>query len=476
MSTALRDAAEAGAAVLRRAVAGGDLPGAAFAVGQSDVGPVLLDAFGVADVATGRAVSAATPFCLASTTKPIATTTLAALWDLDVLDVDSPVTDLVPEFRVAHWSDRPPTLREVASHTAGLGPHHRFFYADERAPVPVEDAVRSLARPTLPVGAQWRYSNLGYGVLQLAMERASGESMESLVQRHVYSPLGMAQSSWGGTEGPPGAAARHLTMGDTYPGYVTDHPPASEAWASVADLLRFGLAHARSALLSPAAHELIAQPFAPRQADGAAYALGWVTRDYGDVRVLIHGGRMGGVGAHLTVVPSLGIVVAAVANIETDRLSEAVAAVLGAVVPQYEPPPAASPWQVGAAHPLVAGRWEGFAALGDDTLPVVLDTLGARITLQVSGRTTDVVMPHLQPDAVLGHAAMAIEHPLAPTGSICHLDAVPMRLADGRPTGLREGERPDVVIGSLVSAQYPGPGRERQGDAVSAAMWLERVE
>jgi len=475
MSSDLLDAAEAGAVVIRGAVAAGELPGAAFAVGNSEAGAVFLGAWGVADAKSGREVSADTQFCLASTTKPIAASALAALWERGVLDLDAPVTDLVPEFSSSLWSDRPPSVREVASHTAGLGPHHRFFYADERDPVPVEHAVSSLARPTLPAGAQWRYSNLGYGVLQLSMQRATGESMESLVRRHVYAPLGMEQSSWGGPEGPHGAAARHLSPGDTYPGYVTDHPPASEGWASVADLLRFGLAHARSSLLSPAAHELMAQPFAPRQPDGAAYALGWVTRDYGDVRLLVHGGRMGGVGAHLTVVPALGIAVAAVANIETDRLSEAVARVLGAVVPRYEPPAAAQSWQVGAAHSLVAGRWEGFAALGDDSLPVVLDTLGSRITLQVAGRTTDVVMPHLQPGAVLGHAAISIEHPLVPEASICHLDARPMCLVDGRPSAPPEGERPDVVVGSLVSAQYPGPGRVRQGDAVSAALWLERA-
>lgn len=475
MSASLRQSAEAGAAVLRGAVAAGELPGAAFAVGHSDLGIVFQDAWGVADARSGRAVSTDTPFCLASTTKPIAATTLAALWELGVLDLDAPVTDLVPEFPAALWPDRAPSVREVASHTAGLGAHHRFFYVDERAPVAVEDAVRSLARPSLPLGTQWRYSNLGYGVLQLAMQRATGASMEALVRRHVYAPLGMEQSSWGGPEGPIGAARRHLTTSDTYPGYVTDHPPASEAWASVTDLLRFGLAQANASLLSPSTHELIAEPFAPRQPDGAAYALGWVTRDFGALRVLVHGGRMGGVGAHLTVVPALGVVVAAVANIETEQLAEAVSTVLRTTVPGYEPPVASSPWKVGAAHDLVAGRWEGVAAYGTDSLPVVLDTLGARITLQVAGGLTDVVMPHLQPDAVRGHAAMSIEHPLVPVGSICHLDAVPMGLVDGRPSMLPEGERPDVVIGSLVSAQYPSPQRSRQGDAVSAALWLERV-
>lgn len=475
IASALHDAAAVGAAVIQRAVADGELPGAAFAVGHAELGAVLVKAFGAADAATGRAVSPRTPFCLASTTKPIATTVLAALCDLGLIDLDDAISEFVPEFLDPLWDTRPPTVREVATHTAGLGPHHRFFYDDERAPIGVLEAVRTLARPTLPRGGQWRYSNLGYGVLQLAMERAAGSTMADLAHRLVFQPLGMTHSSWGGLLGPDDAAVRHLSPTESYPGYVTDHPPASEAWCSIEDLLSFGLTHAQSSLLPPTTHAMIAEPFAPRQPDGAAYALGWVTREYAGVRILVHGGRMGGVGAHLTVVPALGVVVAALANIETERLAEAVSAVLAATVPQYASPAPGTPWAVGAAHPLLAGRWEGVAQLGDDTLPVVLDTLGERITLRVADSVTDLVMPHLQPDAVLGHAGLVVPHPLAPAASICHLDARPMTMVDGRPTPPQSGERPGVIIGSLVSAQYPGRDRRRQGDAVSAALRLEHV-
>jgi CubicO group peptidase (beta-lactamase class C family) len=471
---ALSDAAAAGAAVLRRAVADGELPGTAFAVGHAERGTVLVDVVGVADASTGRVVSPDTPFCLASTTKPISTTVLAALVERAAIGLDELITDHVPEFLPGLWAARSPTVREVATHTAGLGAHHRFFYEDERHAVPVLEAVRTLARPSLPTGAQWRYSNLGYGVLQMAMERAGGAPMADLVHRFVFEPLTMTASSWGGLHGPEDAAVRHLTTTEPYAGYITDHPCASEAWCSISDLLSFGLAHARGSLLSPTTHALVAEPWAPRQPDGGAYALGWVTREYGGVRVLVHGGRMGGVGAHLTVVPSLGVVVAALTNMETERLAEAVATVLQAVVPQYAPPTPVAPWSTGAAHPLLAGRWEGVAQLADEALPATIDTLGDRITIQVAGVTADLVMPHLQPDGVMGHANLSVPHPLVPAASICHLDAQPMLLVDGTPT-TTIGERPNVIVGSLVSAQYPGPARRRQGDAVSAALMLERV-
>jgi hypothetical protein len=256
---------------------------------------------------------------------------------------------------------------------------------------------------------------------------------------------------------------RHLTVDELYPGYVTDHPPASEAWCSIGDLLQFGLAQARRSLLQPATHDLLAEPSAPLQPDGAAYALGWVTRHYDGHRVLIHGGRMGGVGAHLVVVPSLGLVVAGLANIETERLAEAVGVVLADTVPGYAPPAPQQPWAVGAAHESMRRRWSGVAQLGDDALPAVLDASGERITITVAGATTDLVMPHVQPAMVAGHANLAIDHPLAPVGALCHLDAVPV--GDGSSAARQ-------IVGALTMAQYPGGGRRRQGDAVTAGLYL----
>ena len=479
MITTLRGAAATAVERVRDAIAEGSLPGAAFGVAHVDEGVVVAEALGRADAVDGTPVTLATPFCLASTTKPIAGTVLGALLEARMVSLDDPVRRWVPELPSALFPGPEVDVRAVATHTAGLGVHHRFFYDDERPSVSVAHAVRTLARPALPVGRQWRYSNLGYGVLQLVLERASGESMASLVRRTVFSPLGMHESSWGEPCGPPGAAARHLSAGERYPGYVTDHPSASEAWCSIGDLLAFGLAHARRSLLGSNTHDLLATPSAPPQPDGAAYALGWVTREPDGVRLLIHGGRMGGVGAHLVVVPEAGLVVAGLANAETDRLAEAVGLVLSAARPGYRPPEPVPPWSVGKPPRALARRWEGVVRFGDDDLPVVLDAAADRATLAIGRTTGEVAAPHLQPDAVQGHLLATLEHDLVPSGSICHLDAVPGWLhADGF-VGCDEREEeapPDVIVGALVTAQYPSDVRRRQGDAVSGALLLRAVD
>jgi hypothetical protein len=72
-------------------------------------------------------------------------------------------------------------------------------------------------------------------------------------------------------------------------------------------------------------------------------------------------------------------------------------------------------------------------------------------------------MPHVQPERIAGHAQVAIDHPLAPSGSLVHLDA--LVLGDAAEPAAR-------IVGALTMAQYPGQTRRRQGDAVTAGLSL----
>jgi CubicO group peptidase (beta-lactamase class C family) len=454
----LRQAFERAAGVLAEAVSSGGVPGAACCVAEVG-GATVTTVAGVADVATGRPVTGDTPFCLASTTKPIASLVLGALVDEGRLDLDAPV-ELPPGPLVRRGGVRAPSLREIADHTAGLGVHHRFFYADDRAPVPVGEAIASLARTVWAPGERWSYSNLGYAVLQRELERAGGAPLAELVARVVSGPLGLASFAWGGLDGPVGAAVRYGPDRQPYPGYVTDHPAASEAWCGVEDLARIGLAQLERSLLQPATHDLLVAPSAPRQPDGAAYGLGWVTRRVGSRAqpLWVHAGRMGGVAAHLTLVPDAGVAVAAVADAETDALGRAVAEVVAAVVPGYQPPPAVEGWSTGPAHPRMAHRWRGVADLGGEELPVLLDAAGETMTIAVGGDPVPLVAPHVQPERVAAHANLPAVFALSPRGALAHVDL------------RRHG---DSMAGMITFAQYANERHWRQGDAVSAAVVLD---
>ncbi len=139
-----------------------------------------------------------TIYDLASVSKVVATTTMAMLvYERGELDLDTPVCAVLPEFAAAEVAANDPrrreiTLRMLLLHSSGLPGYERLF---ERART-CEDLVRAaLALPlTADPGTRIEYSDVGFIVLGLALERLAGEPLDSFCQREIFGPLGMAHT------------------------------------------------------------------------------------------------------------------------------------------------------------------------------------------------------------------------------------------------------------------------------------------
>ena len=94
------------------------------------------------------------------------------------------------------------TLLQLATHTSGLprlAPGHIAGAADPYAFLTAEAAEHELRlTPRRPRGVEWDYSNFGFQVLSLALERAAGTAFGSLLEQHVFRPLGMTCSGVAG--------------------------------------------------------------------------------------------------------------------------------------------------------------------------------------------------------------------------------------------------------------------------------------
>jgi serine-type D-Ala-D-Ala carboxypeptidase len=148
-----------------------------------------------------ESLSNATIFDLASLTKPIATTTMAAiLYERGQLELDAPVIGILPEFRSATDPRRDEvTIHMLLSHSSGLPAYEKLFL---KARSRDELLHAALATPlTADPGTRAEYSDIGFILLGLTLERLSGEPLNVFSQREIFGRLAMSNTTFNPPEG-----------------------------------------------------------------------------------------------------------------------------------------------------------------------------------------------------------------------------------------------------------------------------------
>ncbi len=142
----------------------------------------------------------ATLFDLASLTKPIATTTMAMiLYKRGLLELEAPIIGAVPEFLLDSNGAADPrrhevTFRMLLAHSSGLPAYEKLFLK-----APTRDQLL-IAACTMPLeadpGARAAYSDIGFIILGMALERLAGESLDVFSHCEVFGPLGMMNTTF----------------------------------------------------------------------------------------------------------------------------------------------------------------------------------------------------------------------------------------------------------------------------------------
>lgn len=181
--------------ILADAVEQRAFPGAALAAthGGKLVGLKTLGRF-TFDV-TSPSVEAESIFDLASLTKVVATTSMAMiLYERGLLDLEMPVVGILPEFQSEDSRRKEVTFRQLLAHSSGLPGYERLFlwskFKDEL--LHKAFAVPLKHNP----GARAEYSDVGFILLGVALERIAGEPLDRFCQREIFGPLGMSHTSY----------------------------------------------------------------------------------------------------------------------------------------------------------------------------------------------------------------------------------------------------------------------------------------
>jgi CubicO group peptidase (beta-lactamase class C family) len=148
---------------------------------------------------SGRgAVTPSTLFDLASLTKVVATTPMAMLlYERGLLDLDTPVSAIVPEFTQDAKKDprrHEVTLRQLLAHSSGL-PAYEKLYLKTHTRAELLQAAFTTPLATNP-GTRAQYSDIGFILLGTALERLADESLDRFCQREIFAPLAMPNTTF----------------------------------------------------------------------------------------------------------------------------------------------------------------------------------------------------------------------------------------------------------------------------------------
>jgi CubicO group peptidase (beta-lactamase class C family) len=325
---------------IREQLVADSVPSMAVAVARRG-GIVWEEGFGWADRENRVPATEHTMYAMASVTKTMTATALMLLQGRHQLDLDRPVNDYLASARLSSpmWDPAGATVRRVATHTAGL----TTFGGDHR--VPPEETIRRYGTLFWRPGERFDYSNLGYVILGNVISRVSGRSYADFMRDELFWPLGMTHTSIGVGPGLEKYIAARYTNGGGREGPWQESltPGASGAFCSAHDLALFGIFHLKAhlanqkAILTDAAIDAMQKETVATEYPGSGrYGLGWwIDEDlYGYRSVLGQGGNSFAT-AVLRLLPSEGIVVAALANTDSSLPWKAVDEVLSTLLPSY---------------------------------------------------------------------------------------------------------------------------------------------
>jgi len=257
----------------------GTAPGASVLVLRNGE-PVVRRSYGLADLEQRTPASPATNYRLASVTKQFTATAILLLAEADKLRLDDPVRKWLPELPVAA---QPVTIRHLLTHTGGLIDYEDFV-ADDAAQVHDADVLRLLAkqdRAYFAPGSSYRYSNSGYALLALIVERASGQRFAAFLRERIFAPLGMQATVAfeDGVSTVPSRAYGYSAGDDSWT--RTDQSSTSAVlgdggiYSSIDDLAKWDVALYDDRLLRKESRALAFTPATHTDNPSVDYAFGW---------------------------------------------------------------------------------------------------------------------------------------------------------------------------------------------------------
>jgi D-alanyl-D-alanine carboxypeptidase len=285
---------------------------------------VFEQAYGLADREKKVPNTLQTQFRMGSMNKMFTATSILQLVQAGKVDLKDPLGKYLTDYPNKDEATKV-TIYHLLTHTGGTGDFFGPEFDKHRLELKtLQDYVKLCGTrgPEFDPGTKWSYSNYGFLLLGLVVEKASGQDYYEYVREHIFRPAGMTNSD----SLPEDQAVPRRSIGymrneggkglvpnnDTLPYRGTS---AGGGYTTVEDLLRFGNALLTHKLLNDEHTDMLTTGHeqTPR---GNKYAFGFMDNVEDGVRWYGHGGGAPGMNGDLRIFPQSGYVIAALANLD----------------------------------------------------------------------------------------------------------------------------------------------------------------
>jgi CubicO group peptidase (beta-lactamase class C family) len=346
---------------------------------------VLFKAYGKADVEWDVPMTADAMFEIGSLTKQFTAVAILQLRDQGKLSLDDDITKWLPDFDTR--GNKVP-LRRLLDHTSGI---HDFTETPEFPSLisnrvfPRDSAYALIKRYPFdfPSGEMQLYSNSGFWLLGLVVEKASGMSYEDYVEKKLFEPLGMKRSMYCNSMENIERRAHGYRIRE---GQLSRAPTNVHTWgfsagslcSTAGDLVRWLKALHGGKVLSPASYAEMTTPSKLAEWATLRYGMGLgVYKDVNGLQLFEHGGVNAGFWTEANWYPEsqTGIVVLQNTNgiLDPEEVAELLAWQL--LVDGRRP---GTKTYTGDPAPLV-GRYKGRGRNGDLTIEVTQGPQGPMV-------------------------------------------------------------------------------------------------
>jgi CubicO group peptidase (beta-lactamase class C family) len=282
------------------------------------------EAYGYADVESGRMLTTDTPMSVQSITKSVTAWGVMRLWEKGLIDLDAPVSQYLEswQFPLTDYPTEKITVRQLLNHTSGmpLGDFTNIYSPGEAMPSN-RDVTTGEAVLMHEPGTGFSYSNTGYNLLEILIEDVAGQSFSEYIRTEVLLPLGMESAFFDiDTAANPYPPTGYNLRGEPVPVYLYPSKASGGLFATSHDIARFAAAGLKeNPVLSIEGINRMYQPECHKIGIYGlifeAYGFGhYIEKLPNGMLSVSHGGQGNGIMTHLQAVPEAGDAIVLLTN------------------------------------------------------------------------------------------------------------------------------------------------------------------